>query len=65
MEYQILLAYDLKLIPSGRYEELFQKITEVKRMLTVLVQKLTAERWMLLARGQPYPQLWLRPQAAL
>src|SRR5438876_4002229 len=32
VEYQILLAHDLKLIPSGRYEELSQEITEIKRM---------------------------------
>src|SRR5947207_7435811 len=44
LEYQILLAHDLKLIPSGRYEELSQEITEIKRMLTVLVHKLTADR---------------------
>jgi four helix bundle protein len=44
LEYQILLAHDLKLIPSSRYEELSQEITEIKRMLTVLVQKLTADR---------------------
>jgi hypothetical protein len=44
LEYQILLAHDLKLILSGRYEELSQEITEIKRMLTVLVQKLTADR---------------------
>jgi four helix bundle protein len=44
LEYQILLAHDLKLIPSGRYQELSQEITEIKRMLTVLVQKLTADR---------------------
>jgi hypothetical protein len=34
-------------------------------MLTVLVQKLTAESLSLIARGQPYLQHWLRPQAAL
>ena len=44
LEYQILLAHDLKLIPSGRYQELSQEITEIKRMLTILVQKLTADR---------------------
>src|SRR5438094_9037520 len=43
LEYQILLAHDLKLIPSGRYVELPQEITEIKRMLTVFVQKLTAD----------------------
>jgi len=43
LEYQILLAHDLKLLPSGHYEQLTQEITEIKRMLTVLVQKLTAE----------------------
>jgi len=44
LEYQILLAHDLKMIPSARYEELSQQIAEIKRMLTVLVQKLTADR---------------------
>src|SRR5207245_7943107 len=44
LQYQILLAHDLKLIPSGRYEELSQAIIEIKRMLTVLVQKLTTDR---------------------
>ena len=44
LEYQILLAHDLKLIPSDKYEELTQEISEIKRMLTVFVQKLIAER---------------------
>jgi four helix bundle protein len=44
LEYQLLLAHDLKLIPSDRYEELARETTEIKRMLTVLVQKLMAER---------------------
>jgi len=43
LEYPILLAHDLKLIPSAHYEELSQTIIEIKRMLTVLVQKLTAD----------------------
>jgi hypothetical protein len=41
---EIPLAHDLNLIPSGRYQQLSQEITEIKRMLTVLVQKLTADR---------------------
>jgi four helix bundle protein len=44
LEYQILLAHDLKLIASDHYEQLFQEIIEIKRMLTVLVQKLNADR---------------------
>jgi four helix bundle protein len=44
LEYQILLAHDLKLLPSDQYEQLTEQATEVKRMLTVLVQKLNAER---------------------
>ena len=44
LEYQIFLAYDLKVIPRDHYEELSQEITEIKRMLTVLVQKLNADR---------------------
>jgi len=43
LEYQLLLARDLELIQPNRYEELSQTV-EIKRMLTVLVQKLNAER---------------------
>jgi four helix bundle protein len=44
LEYHLLLARDLKLIQSNDYEQLAQQTTEIKRMLTVFVQKLTAER---------------------
>ena len=44
LEYQILLARDLKLIPPHDYEQLAERTTEIKRMLTVLVQKLSTER---------------------
>ena len=44
LEYQILLARDLKLIQPNDYETLTQQTVEIKRMLTVLVQKLNAER---------------------
>ena len=44
LEYQILLSRDLKLIQSQEYEQLTQQTVEIKRMLTVLVQKLNAER---------------------
>ena len=44
LEYQLLLARDLELIQTNRYEELTQQAVEIKRMLTVLVQKLNAER---------------------
>lgn len=40
LEYQLLLARDLKLILANEYEELTQLTVEIKRMLTVLVQKL-------------------------
>ena len=43
LEYQLLLARDLKLIPSKDYDTLSAQTVEIKRMLTVLVQKLTAE----------------------
>ncbi|PYS14572.1 MAG: hypothetical protein DMG17_16515 [Acidobacteria bacterium] len=38
-----MLARDLKLIPAKDYEKLSAQTVEIKRMLTVLVQKLTAE----------------------
>jgi len=43
LEYHLLLSRDLKLIQPNDYEQLEQQITEIKRMLTVFVQKLTAE----------------------
>jgi four helix bundle protein len=43
LEYQLLLARDLKLLQIADYEQLSQQTVEIKRMLTVLVQKLTAE----------------------
>ena len=43
LEYQLLLARDLKLILLNDYEHLSQQTVEIKRMLTVLVQKLNAE----------------------
>ena len=44
LEYHLLLAKDLKLIKSTDYQELDQRATEVKRMLTALMQKLKADR---------------------
>ena len=44
LEYEILLARDLKLIQPKEYEQLARLAVEIKRMLTVLVQKLNAER---------------------
>jgi four helix bundle protein len=44
LEYHLLLAKDLKLIKSTDYQELDLRATEVKRMLTALMQKLKADR---------------------
>ncbi len=44
LEYHLLLARDLKLIKPEDHEELAQRTTEVKRMLTALIQKLNADR---------------------
>jgi four helix bundle protein len=43
LEYHLPLSRDLKLIQPGDYEKLEPQVTEIKRMLTVFVQKLTAE----------------------
>jgi four helix bundle protein len=43
LEYQLLLARYLKFIQPKDYEQLSAQTVEIKRMLTVLVQKLTAE----------------------
>ena len=44
VEYHLLLARDLKLIKASDYQELAQRTTELKRMLTGLLQKLNADR---------------------
>ena len=44
LEYQLLLARDLNLIQPRDYASLSEQTVEIKRMLTVLVQKLTAAR---------------------
>ncbi len=44
LEYHLLLARDLNLIKPNDYEDLAHRAIEVKRMLTALIQKLTADR---------------------
>ena len=44
LEYHLLLARDLKLFKPGDYEKLAPRATELKRMLTALLQKLNADR---------------------
>jgi four helix bundle protein len=44
LEYHLLLAKDLNLIPPPNYQELVSRATELKRMLTALIQKLNADR---------------------
>ena len=43
VEYHLLLARDLNLIGPQDHDELSQQATELKRMLTALIQKLKAE----------------------
>src|SRR5438034_7750270 len=43
LEYQILLTRNLNLIQPKQYEQLSSQAVELKRMLTVLMQKLNAE----------------------
>ncbi len=42
LEYHLLLAKDLKLLQAEEHEGLSQRATELKRMLTALLQKLKA-----------------------
>jgi four helix bundle protein len=44
LEYHLLLAKDLKLLKPADHQELDQRATELKRMLTALMQKLKADR---------------------
>ncbi len=43
LEYQILLAHDLTFLNEQDHAKLNSTITEVKRMLTSLIQKLKAD----------------------
>jgi four helix bundle protein len=43
LEYHILLAYDLKLLSNQSFSRLSDNATEVKRMLSSFLKKLTAE----------------------
>ena len=44
LEYHLLLSHDLGLLKTHDYEQLVADATEVKRMLTSFIQKLTADR---------------------
>jgi four helix bundle protein len=44
LEYHLLLVKDLKLIKPRDHAELSERTTELKRMLTALLQKLRADR---------------------
>ena len=43
LEYHLLLARDLQFLPSSHHESLAAEVIEIKRMLTALIQKLTAD----------------------
>jgi four helix bundle protein len=43
LEYHLLLAYDLGLLSEGKYLCLNDEITQIKRMLSSLIQRLTTE----------------------
>lgn len=42
LDYHLLLAHDLKLIETSRYEDLQKELAESKRMLNAFIQKLRA-----------------------
>ena len=42
VEYYLLLAHDLGLIPEGPYQELDQQINEIKKMLNAFAKRLRA-----------------------
>ena len=43
VEYQLLLAYDLDMLEASQHQRLTKQCTEVKRMLSALIRKLTAD----------------------
>jgi four helix bundle protein len=44
LDYHIILSTDLCYLNKSVSQQLFKQLTEVKRMLTSLIQKLTADR---------------------
>ena len=53
LEYQLLLARDLKYLESSQHNRLEGQVTEVKRMLSALMQKVRTDSWGLIADGWP------------
>lgn len=43
LEYHLLLAYDLKMLNEEKHQQLDNRVTEIKRMLTSLIQKLKTD----------------------
>ena len=43
LQYQLLLARDLSYLTSAEHDQLEARVTEIKKMLSSLVQKLTAD----------------------
>lgn len=44
LEYHLILAHDLHLLPDQTYQQLSHQVNEVKRMLVAFTQKLAASR---------------------
>ncbi|MDQ7838179.1 MAG: four helix bundle protein [Thermodesulfobacteriota bacterium] len=44
LEYHMLLARDLEFLPDSTHTSLAKAVTDIKRMLTSLIQKLKADR---------------------
>ena len=44
VEYQLLLAHDLAFLDRPSHQRVTKQCTEVKRMLTALIRKLSADR---------------------
>ena len=44
LEYQVLLAHDLRFLKEADYSQCTSQVQEVKRMLSAFLKKLTADR---------------------
>jgi len=44
LDYPLLLSHDLGLLPEANYRALTRQLTEVRKMLTALLQKIENER---------------------
>ena len=58
LEYHILLAHDLGILPQPKFKDLNTNIVEVKRMLSALIRKVDEEDVLVFVECESFAQVW-------